>query len=151
MNTYSDEKQQKENTRLSPIVLTLTSAVLGSAALWYTRVRYDLLANHPDPSWYNWVQLALIALMGMLCLSASFLFIGGKPSARSVFRAGLSIVPLLLFTNLVVLVFRVLLNIFQGNGAAFLSRLYASPFNKAILGVIFVLILLSLLKELKKS
>jgi len=150
MNPHNEEQQPRQTSILSLIAVTLASAIVGSGALWFTWFRYDSFSNRPDIPWNHWVQLIFLALMGILCLSAALLFISGRPSAWSVFKAGLSIVPLLLFFNLVVLVFRVIQNILQGNGMSFLSRLYANPLNKAMLGVVLVFILLSVLKEFKK-
>jgi hypothetical protein len=151
MNTYNEEKQPSKTSKWQSILLALTSAILGISALWFTWFLYSGIANRLDIALYNWIQLASIALMGSLCLAAAILFIIGKPSGWSVFKAGVSIVPLLLFSNLVVLLFRVIQNLIQGNGISLLSRLYASPLNKAILGIVLVLILLSVLKEAKKS
>lgn len=151
MNMEDGEKHPIVTSKWQSIVLALASAILGSGTLWFIWIRYNNSSDRLDLSWYNWVQLAALALMGMLCLSAALLFITGRPSGWSVFRAGLSIAPLLLISNLVVLFFRVVQNIIQGNGISFLSRLYASPLNKAILAVVIVVILLSMIKEIKKS
>ena len=151
MNTYDEENPASETSRWSLILLSVVSTILGSGALWYSWFRYTSIVNRPDFQLYNWIQPAFIALMGILCLSATILFISGKSSGWSVFKAGLSIVPLILFSNLVILIFRVIQNILQGNAIPFISRLYVSPLNKAILAVALMLTLLSVLKGMKKS
>lgn len=151
MNTYDEENPTSETSRWSLILLPVVSTILGSGALWYSWFRYNSIVNRPDFQWYNWIQPAFIALMGILCLSATILFISGKSSGWSVFKAGLSIVPLILFSNLVILIFRVIQNILQGNAIPFISRLYVSPLNKAILAVALMLTVLSVLKGMKKS
>ncbi len=150
MNIYRQEKQN-DTSRWSLILSAFASALIGGGALWYTWFRYNGIVNQPNFYWYNGVQLAFLALMGFLCLWATFLFIAGKPSGWTVFKTGLSVLPLLLFTNLVMLGFRVIQSAFQGNAATIISRLYASPLNKAILMVVIILTLLSLAKGIKKS
>jgi F0F1-type ATP synthase assembly protein I len=95
------------------------------------------------------VRPVLMLLLGVSCLVAFTLFIMNRPSAWSVFMGGLSIIPIMLFTNLVVLIFRVLGNIVQGNTDAFLSRLSTSPL-KVILNIIVVVIVLSVIQAIKK-
>jgi hypothetical protein len=105
--------------------------------------------NHPDVYWYNWVQTAGIALMGILCLSAALLAIAGSPSARSVFSFGLSIVPIILFTNLMMLVIRGIQNILQGNATVFFDRLFEQPFR--ILFILAIVIALAVLRSLNEK
>lgn len=132
-------------------LLPLISTIFGGSALCFAWFRYNSLVNRPEFHWYDWIQPAFIVLMGILCLLATLLFISGKPSGLSVFKVGVSIVPLILFSNLVILVFRVIQNIIHGNAIPFISRLYASPLNKAILAVAVILILLSMVKEMKNN
>lgn len=131
--------------------LPLLSAVLGGGALWIAWFRHQHIVNQSEFHWYAWIQPIGLVLAGVLCLLATILFILGKASAWSVFKTGLSIVPLILFTNLLILVFRVTQSIVQGNGASFISRLYASPVNKVILAVVVIVILLSIIKETKQN
>jgi hypothetical protein len=74
----------------------------------------------------------------------------GNPSAWSIFTGGLSIIPVMLFSNLVILIFRVIQNIVQGDTDPFLSRFSSSPL-KVILNIIVVVIVLSLIQGIKKS
>ena len=132
-------------------LLPVASAILGGGALWFVWVRYNSIVNRPEIHWYDWLQPAGMTLVGILCLLATVLFIAGKRSAWSVFKAGLSSIPLILFINLLILMFRIIQNIFQGNAIAFLSRLYASPLNKVILAVVIIIILLSIVKGMKAN
>jgi hypothetical protein len=151
MNFYREENQPRQMPKWSQPSLALVSAILGVGVLWFVWFRYSGISNRPEISLYHWIQLVSIALIGILCLSAAILFIAGKPFGWSVLKAGLSIVPLLLFSNLVVLLLRVSQNVMQGHGISLLSRLYASPLNKAIVGVVILLILLSVIKDVRKS
>jgi hypothetical protein len=148
-NTQEEQMMNKPSFGTS-ISLALISTVLGSTALWFTWFRYSTLSHRPEFQWYEWTQPIFAAVMGILCVSAAVLFLVRKPSGWSTFKTGLSMVPLMLFTNLLILLARVILNIFQGNGPAFVSRLYASPLNKAILVLVILLVLWSVIKETKK-
>jgi hypothetical protein len=147
MNTYQENKQNKASNG-SLALLALSSLILGSSALWFTWIRYDRLLNQPGTYWYNWVQLAGIALLGILCLCAAILFILGKSSGRSVFKVGLSIIPILLFANLMNLVFRNIQSIFRGNTTFFFERMFAQPYKLLlILAVVIALAVLGSLNE----
>ncbi len=151
MDPYSQEKQGEE-PRGTAVLLTLSSALVGGGALGYAWLRYQGLVHDPNPNFYGYqgVQLAFLALMGFLCLWATFLFMAGKASAVTVFKTGLSVLPVLLFTNLLMLIFRVIQSALQGNAATFISRLYVSPLNQVILTVAITLLLLSVAKGIKK-
>lgn len=123
--------------------------ILGVGALGYAWFRYSGILNRPEPHWYQWIQPALFGLMGILCLSAAILFILGRASAWSIFKLGLSIVPLVLFSNLVILVARGIQNIVQGNTTFVLERLIAQP--QKLLLILVVLIALGLLGSLNES
>jgi hypothetical protein len=151
MNTYDEERQSKMSGR-SPGLLAFVSLLLGSGALWFTWLRYDGLMNQPDAYWYNWVQLAGIALMGILCLLAALSFILRGPSAQSLFKLGLSIVPIILFTNFVMFVFRVVQNILQGNANGFFERVFTQPYKiLLILALLLVLAVLGSLNEKREQ
>jgi len=148
MNNYHEENSTSGTPKWLLILRPFVSALLGVSALWYAWYRYTNMAYRPDSQWYGWIQLALIAMMGILCLSAVALFVSGKSSGSSVFKAGLSIIPLLLFSNLVVLMFRAIQNIIQGNATFFLDRLIAQP--QRIVLILIVLIALGLLGSLNE-
>ena len=132
-------------------LLPLFSTILGGTALWLAWARYKGIVNGTEVYWYAWIQPIALVLVGILCFLAAVLFISGKASAWPVFKAGLSIVPLILFINLLILIFRVIQSILQGNGISFISRLYASPVNKVILAVVIFIILSSIVKEIKQN
>src|SRR5688572_15870784 len=127
MNTNSEEKLMDQTPKWLLNVLPFISTILGCSALWFAWLRYNSLVNGLEIHWYDWIQPVFIALMGLLCLWATPLFILGKPSGLSVFTYGLSIVPLVLFSNLVILVFRMIQNIIQGNAQSFFDSLFAQP------------------------
>lgn len=151
MNANSEEKLTDQTPKWLLNVLPFVSAILGSGALWFAWLRYNSIVNRPQFHWYDWIQPAFIALMGILCLWATLLFILGKPSGLSVFTYGLSIVPLILFSNLVILVFRIIQNIIQGNAQPFLDSLFTQPRNLVIPMIVIVLILLGYLEKRVKN
>lgn len=151
MSNYGFKKETSGSSKLSAVLMTLASATIGGGLLWFVWFRYTSSLYGVEISWYNWIQLTALALMGVLCLAAGILFLTGKPSGWTLFKTSLLILPLLLFSNLIVFLFRVIQSTVQGNGISLLSRLYASPLNKAILGVILIIIVLSALKEIKRA
>ena len=144
----NDSREENLAAGASKWLFPFISIILGGGALWYTWFRYTSMINQPDSQWYGWVQLALFVLMGILCVSAAVLFILGKSSGWSMFTTGLSIVPLILFSNLIILVFRGIQNIMQGNADLFLDRLIAQP-QKIVL-IVIVLIALGWLGTLNE-
>lgn len=151
MNTTPKEKLPDQTPKWLANLLPFISTILGSAAIWFAWFRYNSIVIRPEFHWYDWIQPALIALMGILCLLATLLFILGKPSGLSVLTYGLSIVPLILFSNLVILVFRIIQNIIQGNAQSFFDNLFAQPRNMVIPVVVIVLILLGYLEKRVKN
>lgn len=121
------------------------SALLGGGALWYTWFRYHDLASRSELFWHEWIRLAFMLLFGALCLAATVLFFLGKSSRWSVFMGGLYMVPLLLVSNLVILIVRVILNIVQGKAQPLFEKLFAQPKNIAIPIIVIALVLLSIL------
>jgi hypothetical protein len=140
-----EEKSQNAKLKREHIFLSFISTFLSGAALWYAWLRFNRMLNRPELNWYAWIQPAAMALVGVLCLLAAILLILGKPSGMSVFKAGLSIIPLLLFSNLVILVFRVIQNIIQGRAESMLIHLFTEPRNLLIPIVVITLILLGYL------
>jgi hypothetical protein len=130
-------------------LLALSSLLFGSGALWYGWLLYTGLVKRPDSYWYNWVQIAGIALVGVLCLWAGTLFFFGRPSARAVFKLGVSIVPILLFSNLMMLLFKVVQNIFQGNASFFFERVFAQPYK--LLFLLLIVIAITVLGSLNEK
>jgi hypothetical protein len=152
MNTYNREKNLSDTSRWRSIMLALISAILGSGTLWFIWIRYESLRSQPDFYWFNWIQLAGFALLGALCLWASILFVSGKSSGWSVFKAGLSIIPLILFFNLMILVYRGIQNIIRGNAYFFFERVLNQPHKVIIiLVVVIALTVLGSLTEKKRE
>lgn len=151
MDDNREEKLTNQTPKWLLNVLPFISTILGGSALWFAWLRYNSMANGPEFHWYDWIQPAFIALMGILCLWATLLFILGKSSGLSVFTYGLSIVPLILFSNLVILVFRIIQNIIQGNAQPFFDSLFTQPRNMVIPMVVIVLILLGYLDKRVKN
>ena len=143
------EKISSETTKWL-IMLPFISALLGAGALWYAWLRYMEMMNQAEVHWYEWIRPTFMLSMGILYLLATLLFILGKSSGWSVFMTGLSMVPLMLFSNLVILVFRVIQNILQGNAQPFLARLFTEPQNLIIPVVVIALVLLSSLNQRNK-
>lgn len=146
-----------ENNLTNPVpkwlngFLPLLSILLGSGALWLTWVRYQNIVNGAGFIWYSWIQPVGLVLVGVLCIVATTLFLLDKASAWSVFKTALSIVPLMLFINFIILLFRIAQSLIQGNAISFISGLYASPVNKVILTVVVIVILLSIVKETRQK
>lgn len=145
--TINDQKIL--NNQMPKWLTSLLSLLVGCGSLWYAWLQYNDLVNQPQLDGYVWIRPVLMLLLGVFCLVASTLFIIGSPTAWSVFMSGLSIIPIMLFSNLVVLIFRVIQNIVQGNTDPFLSRLSTSPL-KVILNIIVVVTVLSLIQGIKK-
>jgi len=151
MSSVFQEKESNEKPKGLASLFPLLSPLLGGGALWLAWMRYSALINQSSANWYQWVQTAAIALVGILCLLATVLVLFDRSSGTAVLKTGLSIVPLLLFANLLVLLARIGQSILEGNAMMFLARLYASPLNKALLIVVGILIVLSILKETEKQ
>jgi hypothetical protein len=141
MYNSSEEKPNINTPHWLINMLPFISAVLGGGALWYTWLKYNDVMNQSGFLLYGWIRLAFMLLIGILCLVSTILFILGKSSGWSVFMGGLSMVPLMLFTNLVILVFRFIQNIVQGNAQPFFDHLFTQPENIAIPIVVIALVL----------
>jgi hypothetical protein len=152
MNDIRDEKLAHQTPRQTQVLLAVGSTILGLGALWYAWMRYNLLAE-PDSHWYGWIQVAAIRFVGLLCIWAAVLFILGKPSALPLLKVGISIVPLILFFNLIVLIFRVIHNLTQGNATLFLDSVFAQPQKFIVIPIIVIALLLleSLMKKIKND
>jgi hypothetical protein len=138
MTEISKEKLSNQTPKWLQIIV---SAILGGGGVWYAWFRYNTLVNRPDSSWYGWVQVAFLVLIGVLCIWATVLFIWGKPSGSSLLKLGISIIPLFLFSNLVILIFRVIQNIVHGDAALFLDRVFAQPHKFILIPIVVILLL----------
>jgi hypothetical protein len=149
------DNHQDENTVMKTsdkwlrILLPCLSTIFGGGALWYSWFSYTHLANQADAYWYQWIQPVFIGLTGILCLIATILFLLGSSSGRPVLEFGLSIIPLLLFFNLVILPFRVVQNLIQGNTGFLFDRLLSQPYKLILIPVIVIALIW--LEALSKS
>jgi hypothetical protein len=91
----------------------------------------------------------MLALVGLICLWAALLFLLRNSNALSALKFGLSLVPLVLFVNLILLVIRVIINILGGNTGYLLERMVSRP-EKVLLVPILVLVL-AVLSVLSKT
>ena len=142
MNVHS-ESNLDERSKPGSILFLFPSGILGGGALWYAWLRFTSLISRIDADWYDWINPVMVLLLGFVCLWASLLFIIKNSSAMSIFKLGLSIVPVVLFVNLIILVIRVAIGILQGNAGFFLERILSYP-HKALLIPIIVIALLIL-------
>lgn len=131
-------------------IFSLASVVLGGGAIWYTWFECVKLASAPMFHWYEWIRPALMAVMGVLCLSAAVLFLLGKPSGSPVFKAGLFMVPLMLASNLVILAGQAAYRIVRGDALSFFERLIAQPHNLVIPFIVLAMIMLGVLDSREK-
>jgi hypothetical protein len=90
-----------------PFMRPFISAALSVGAFGYVGVRYtDLTAQPGGFPWVQAVPLAVMTLAGVLAAVATFLLIAGQASGRSVLRYALSLIPAVLFLNLLLLLGR---------------------------------------------
>ncbi|AZN43427.1 hypothetical protein [Paenibacillus albus] len=146
-DTKLNEPTPKWLLTLAPFL----SALLGVAALWYTWIKYHEIVDPPSFEWYGWIRPAIITLIGMLCLLSTLLFIAGKAAAGwSLFTASIAAIPIILFANLIILLVRVAIGLFQGEASELFTKLFSTPFNKALLVVAMIFVVRSVLQKFKK-
>lgn len=121
---------------------SILSLLLGGGALWYAWIRYTNLISRVDENWYGWINPSMIVLFGLACFWAAFLFITRNTSALSFFKLGLSIIPLTLFTNLVILVIRVIGSLLQGNTAPLIDRILSQPHKFLLIPIVIIAMML---------
>jgi predicted membrane channel-forming protein YqfA (hemolysin III family) len=133
----------------APRWLPSVSLVLGSGVLGYAWTFYTDLVRIPETPWHYWLRLVFIILMGLLCLLAAVISVlGVRKRAMRIFAAALSMIPIILLTNLVILVFRVIQSFIQGNAVPFITRLYDRPLSRVILGIVIILVVLSIIQRI---
>ncbi|MEC0329526.1 hypothetical protein P4H42_07810 [Paenibacillus macerans] len=127
--------------------LAFLSALLGAGAFWYTWYSYqDWMAGTGVP-WYGWIRIAFMLLIGVFCLSAALLFIMGKRAGWSVFQTGLMLVPVMLASNLIIVIIRAVIGAFQGKTLPFFEKIISDPKSIAVPGIILALALLGALSK----
>jgi hypothetical protein len=128
--------------RSKSILYPFLSGIVGSGVLWYVWLRSLNLLQRADAQWYEWIQPVMLVLVGVMGLWATLLFIMRRPLALSVFKLGLSIVPLLLLVNLLILLIRVIVNVFQGNAGVLLERILNQPYKALLIPIIVIMLML---------
>lgn len=132
-------------TRIMPLV----SLFLGAAALWYTWFRGHEMLNTADVPWYEWIRPAFTLLIGWMCLVSALLFLLGLKSAWHWLKGGLSLVPLMLMSNLVIAASRAVIGLFQGKALPLLEHLFTNPKNLIIPVIVIALGLLGSLSKME--
>lgn len=117
------ESNTEQTSNRQQILSSLVIALLGVAAIWYAWLRFTSLATRTEIGWYEWIQPSMMVLFGVLSFWAALLSLLLRPDALFYFKLGLSIIPLILFVNLIILLFRVIAGILQGNAAFLLGSL----------------------------
>jgi hypothetical protein len=131
-----------------PKTLPFVSALITVGSLWYCWTKYHDMMDASGTPWQAWIRVAFIGVMGILCLAATVLFVIGKRSGWTVLELGLFMVPALMFTNLIVLLVRAVISLFQGHFPAVLDRALSSPGKFiSIPIVIFVIVLLGVVSK----
>ncbi|MCR8843503.1 hypothetical protein NQ117_07385 [Paenibacillus sp. SC116] len=131
-------------------VIPFLSAFLGGAALWYTWYMYNDNWYALDFPWYGWIRVACIGLLGIFCVTASLLLLLGKPSGWNVLKLGLSIIPFMLLSGLIIVGFRGIHYLFNNSGV-FFERLFTDPSNFVIPIIVVALLLLGKLNQTKSK
>ncbi|RRJ63474.1 hypothetical protein EHV15_11455 [Paenibacillus oralis] len=147
MQQDSRENLAQESPDWLGKTLALLSALLVAGAFWYTWYSYqDWMAGTGVP-WYGWIRLAFTLLIGVFCLAATLLFIMGKRSGWSVFRAGLVLVPVMLASNLIILIIRAVIGVFEGKALPLFEKIFSDPKSIAVPVIILALALLGALSK----
>jgi hypothetical protein len=142
------ESDTEKTFNVQPILLAFISLVLGGTAVWYAWLRYASLMSRIDTGWHEWIQPLMVVLFGLLSLWAAVLFMLHKPDGLSYFKLGLSIIPLILFVNLVILLLKAVAGILQGNAAFLLDRVLSQPHKFIMIPIVIIaLILLGVLNN----
>ncbi|MDF2923847.1 MAG: hypothetical protein K0R57_2761 [Paenibacillaceae bacterium] len=126
------------------------SILLGGAVLWYSWYRYqDMGEENPGFPGSEWLKLGLLAIIGVVLLTAAVLHAAGSSSGWPVFRTGLYLIPVMLMINLVILLVSVVYNIFQGKAQPLLKQVFTEPRNLIIPIVVIAVAVLGSLDKRK--
>lgn len=137
MNDHLQSSGQNTSTR-QQAMLCFMSIVLSGAAIWYTWLRVTNLVSRADDRWYEWIQPLLMVLFAVICLVAAALFLFRKSEAASYFKLGLSVIPLILFVNLMILLVRAAASVWQGDAGFLLERVLSQPHKFVLIPLIIV-------------
>ncbi|MCM3703620.1 hypothetical protein [Paenibacillus macerans] len=147
MQQDSRENLAQESPDWLGRALAFLSALLGAGAFWYTWYSYqDWMAGSGVP-WFGWIRLAFTLLIGVFCLAATLLFIMGKHSGWPVFQTGLMLVPVMLASNLIILIIRAVIGVFHGQPLPLFEKIISDPKSLAIPGIFLALALLGALSK----
>ncbi|KEK24569.1 hypothetical protein [Bacillus gaemokensis] len=135
--------------------LPFISAIFGGSSLWYTWFKYSDRIYQPEFYWYDWIRPILLVIMGILLLTATLLFILDKSSANNMCKLGFSMIPFILFSNLVIFLFKISKKAFdymiQGNRIPSFNISYPSPIDKIILIALVMIIVRKILTNGPKT
>lgn len=146
----NDNKRYSASTEASKrytVLLTVISVVVGVIVLWATWVFYGDSLDNPDFPWYRWIQPALQAIGGAMCLAAAILLLMRKPAGRDLLRAAIGIIPLILVLRLIIVAIRFVIKavrwIYEG---AIMEQLHVNPgiiaINAAVVAAVITLAML---------
>ncbi|MBD8498578.1 hypothetical protein [Paenibacillus arenosi] len=134
-------------------VIPVLSVLLGGAALWYTWYMYNDNMNTLDFPWYGWIRVACIGILGIFCVTAALLLLLSKPLGWNVLKLGLSIIPFMLFSGLVIVGIRGIYYLFNNSSALFerFEQFIMDPSNLVIPIIVVALLLLGKLNQTKSK
>jgi len=129
------------------------SLVLGAVAFWYTWSRWQDLTSGTEDVWYEWARPAWTMAIGIVFLAAAVIYLAGKSAAGwSAFKLGWVLVPVMLFTNLILLLIRVVQGVVQGHAWPIFEKIADHPLKfVTIPAIIIALIIISKLTSSNKS
>ncbi|MFY0758022.1 hypothetical protein AB1K32_03950 [Metabacillus dongyingensis] len=148
MSNNDEEKSKDQPPKWLLPILPFISLALGGASLWFSWFRYTRMVNQFGFQWYNWIQPVLLVLAGILFFYAALLFIIGKPSGWAILINGISVIPVILFINLVILIGRGIVHLIKGAEMPSISALYSSSIDKSLLTAAVIIIVISIVKGL---
>jgi len=110
--------------------------------------RQDLTSGTED-DWYEWARPAWTMAIGIVFLAAAVIYLAGKSAAGwSAFKLGWVLVPVMLFTNLILLLIRVV----QGHAWPIFEKIADHPLKfVTIPAIIIALVIISKLTSSNKS
>lgn len=166
MNNDTEEKKNGEAHEWPVNLLPIVSTFIGGGALWYAWFKYSDYINHPDIGWHQWIQPCLILLLGIICLSATLVFIKNKSSGWRLLGIGLSLIPIVLLLNLFIFVIGLIAKGFGYAGEVirgaeespwekmsdFPEAIFSmSPINLILQAIIILLVIVSVTWKMKKK
>ncbi|MFE5323087.1 hypothetical protein ACFQ88_30855 [Paenibacillus sp. NPDC056579] len=142
----NESKTSNENPVWLLKWIPVLSSALGGGALWYSWLLYHEMALS-GLAWHGLIKAVFMAGAGILCLAAAVLFLAGRSSGWSVLKGGLSLIPIMLMTNLMILLIRGVLALVQGEAQPFWDRLFSEPKHLIIPVIVVAFALLGVLNK----